>query len=89
MDFKWDSGKARTNENKHSVSFYEASEVFSDVHSSMVPDPDHSIDEERYLIFGKSHRDRYLLVAYTERENKVRIISARLMTPKERKAYEQ
>lgn len=89
MEFEWDVEKARSNENKHEVSFYEASEVFNDNFSLTVADPDHSIDEERYLIFGKSHQDRYLLVSYTERNSRIRIISVRLMTSKERKAYEQ
>jgi uncharacterized protein len=89
MEFEWDTGKARANENKHGVSFYEASEVFNDNFSLAVPDPDHSLDEARYLIFGKSHQDRYLLVSYTERNSRIRIISARLMTSKERKTYEQ
>ncbi len=89
MEFEWDTEKARANENKHGVSFYEASEVFNDDYSLTVSDPDHSLDEERYLIFGKSYQDRYLLVSYTERNSRIRIISARLMTSKERKAYEQ
>jgi len=88
MEFEWDIGKARANEKKHKVSFYEASEVFDDDYSLSLPDPDHSIDEARYLIFGKSHQDRYLLVSYTERNSRIRVISARLMTAIERKAYE-
>ena len=89
MDFEWDSGKAKENETKHGVSFVEASEVFGDDHSSTVPDPDHSEDEERYLIFGVSKNGRYLVVSYTEREERIRLISARSMTPRERRAYEQ
>ena len=54
MDFEWDPGKARANERKHGISFLEACEVFDDDHSSTVPDPDHSADENRYLIFGTS-----------------------------------
>lgn len=52
--FEWDSDKAPDNEQKHGVSFLEASEVFDDDHSSTVQDPDHSADEARYLIFGAS-----------------------------------
>jgi uncharacterized DUF497 family protein len=89
MEFEWDVDKARSNANKHRVSFYEASEVFNDDYSLTVADPDHSFDEQRYLIFGKSNQDRYLVVSYTERNSRIRIISARLMTSKERKAYEQ
>lgn len=89
IEFEWDPTKANTNENKHSVSFYEACEVFEDIHSSTVRDPDHSQDEERYLIFGASKSGKYLVVSYTERSDRIRLISARQMTPRERKAYEQ
>ena len=89
MDFEWDSRKAEENERKHGVSFTEASEVFGDGHSSTVPDPDHSEGEDRYLIFGMSRNGRYLVVSYTEREERIRLISARAMTSSERKAYEQ
>jgi len=88
MDFEWDPKKAKSNESKHNVSFQEACEVFSDNLSSSVNDPDHSIGEDRHLIFGKSHNEKYLVVSYTERNDRIRIISARLMTPRERRAYE-
>ena len=87
--FEWDPEKSRENEQKHGVSFLEASEVFDDDHSSTVPDPDHSADEERYLIFGISKQGKYLVVSYTERGERIRPISARQMTPRERRAYEQ
>ena len=87
--FEWDPDKARDNEQKHGVSFLEASEVFDDDYSSSVPDPDHSADEERYLIFGISKQGRYVVVSYTERGDRIRLISARQMTPRERRAYEQ
>ena len=86
--FEWDPEKARDNEQKHGVAFGEASEVFDDDHSSSVRDPDHSISEERYLIFGISKGGKYLVVAYTERGERIRLISARHMTSSERKAYE-
>jgi len=89
MDFEWDAGKARLNEAKHGVSFAEASEVFGDDYSSSVQDPEHSAGEERYLIFGKSRGSTYLVVSFTERSERIRIISARRMTTRERKAYEQ
>ena len=89
LNFEWDPEKARENEQKHGVSFVEGSEVFDDDHSSSVRDPDHSQDEGRYLIFGMSKGGRHLLVAYTERGERVRLISARQMTPRERRAYEQ
>ena len=86
--FEWDPEKARENEQKHGVSFLEASEVFDDDHSSSVRDPDHSTDEDRYLIFGISKQSKYLVVSYTEREDRIRLISARQMTSRERRAYE-
>ena len=87
--FEWDPEKARANEQDHEVTFAEASEIFEDDHSSSVRDPDHSLDEDRYLIFGVSKGGRYLVVSYTERGDRIRLISARPMTPRERKAYEQ
>lgn len=89
MDFEWDPDKARANEEKHGASFLEAIEVFDDDLSSSVPDPDHSENEHRYLIFGQSAASRYIVVSYTERADRIRLISAREMTPRERKAYEQ
>ena len=88
MEFEWDSKKARANESKHEVSFFDACEVFDDDHSSSVRDPDHSQEEERYLIFGMSKGGKYLVVSYTERGGRIRLISARQMTPRERRAYE-
>jgi uncharacterized DUF497 family protein len=87
--FEWDPEKARENEQKHGINFFEASEVFDDDHSSSVQDPDHSIDESRYLIFGMSRQGRYLVVSYTERGDRIRLISARQMTSRERRAYEE
>ena len=89
MEFEWDSNKAAINIVKHGVSFQEASEVFSDTFSSSINDPDHSENEDRYLIFGKNHSEKYLVVSYTERSGKIRIISARPMTARERRSYEQ
>jgi len=89
MDFEWDEAKACTNQRKHGVSFLEVAEVFSDEHSSCVHDPDHSHDEERYLLFGVSSKGNYLVISFTERSDTVRIISARQMTRQERNAYEQ
>jgi len=89
LDFQWDPEKARANEQKHGVTFLEASEVFDDDHSSSVRDPDHSLGENRYLIFGMSKGGRCLVVSYTETGSRVRLISARQMTARERRAYEQ
>jgi uncharacterized DUF497 family protein len=86
--FEWDLDKARENEQKHGISFLEASEVFDDDHSSSVRDPDHSTDEDRYLIFGISKQGKHLVVSYTERGDRIRLISARDMTSRERRAYE-
>jgi uncharacterized protein len=89
MDFEWDASKARSNIKKHGVSFSEAAEIFGDDCSSCVRDPDHSYDEERYLLFGVSSRGNFLVVSFTERADTIRIISARPMTSQERKAYER
>jgi len=89
MDFEWDTAKASANESKHGVSFFEACEIFDDDLSSAVRDPDHSLEEDRYLIFGISKGGKYLVVSYTERVDRIRLVSARQMTLQERKAYEQ
>ena len=88
--FVWDPAKARENEQKHGVTFVEASEVFDDDHSSSVRDPDHSVGEARYLLFGISKQGKHLVVAYTETERteRIRLVSARHTTTRERRAYE-
>lgn len=73
----------------HGVSFEEAETVFSDPFSLTVPDPSHSQNENRFIIAGFSNERRYLVVVHTDRDDKIRIISARLATPKERRKYEQ
>ncbi|MBK5964501.1 hypothetical protein CCR95_10490 [Thiocystis minor] len=88
MDFEWDEKKARANQAKHGVTFIEATEVFGDEHASSVSDPEHSSDEMRYLLFGISSKARHLVVSFTERNDTIRIISARCMTRSERNAYE-
>lgn len=89
LNFEWDQEKARANKTKHGVDFSEASELFADDYSSAVPDPDHSFDEERFLIFGRTAAGRHLVAAFTDRDDRIRIISARPMTRRERRAYEQ
>ena len=89
MDFEWDPEKAASNELRHGVTFEEATEVFADDYSSTVSDPDHSAEEERSLIFGVTTSGRSLVVSFTDRDDKIRIINARPMTPSERRAYEQ
>jgi uncharacterized protein len=89
MKFSWDPKKAAANLIKHGVSFEEASTVFRDTLSVTGSDPDHSIEECRLITFGNSKKNRLLVVAHTEENDKIRIISARLMTRQERKIYEE
>jgi hypothetical protein len=88
MEFEWDPNKADYNLKKHGVDFFEASTVFNDPLSITYPDPDHSLDEDRYIIIGLSMSNRLLLVAHTDRNEVTRIISAREATNRERKLYE-
>ena len=89
MDFEWDENKARANFAKHRVSFEEAKTVFVDPFYVDFYDPDHSEAEERYVIIGESQQGRWLVVSYTERQQKVRLISAREATRREKDAYEE
>lgn len=89
MQYHWDSKKAARNLSKHGVSFQEAITVFEDLLFVVFADPDHSVREERFIIMGESNRKRLLVVAYTERPDGIRIISARMTTPKEREVYEE
>jgi uncharacterized protein len=87
--FEWDPKKAEANLSKHGVSFAEAVSAFGDPLSMNMADPDHSEDEERFIVLGMSDRYRLLVVSYTERPPRTRIISARLATRHERKQYEE
>ena len=89
MRFDWDKNKAASNLAKHKVSFEEAATVFGDSLSNTFDDPDHSADEQRFLIVGHSEKDRLLFVSHTDDGETVRIISAREPTRSEREAYEQ
>jgi hypothetical protein len=89
LRFSWDPRKAASNLTKHGVSFEEASTVFSDVLSLTIPDPDHSEDEDRWIILGQSHRQRLLAVVHTDDGETVRIISTRFAEPRERRKYEE
>ena len=89
MRFEWDPAKARTNLRKHGVSFDEAATVFLDDFSLTGNDPDHSEDEERFVMFGISNAGRLLVIAHTARGERIRIISARPATRPERKIYEE
>ena len=84
----WDPDKAAENVTKHGVDFVEASTIFGDPFEVTIPDPEHSEGECRFLSLGQSGEARLLVVAYTEREDKIRIIHARVAAPKERRAYE-
>jgi uncharacterized DUF497 family protein len=89
LKFEWDPAKAAINASKHGVTFMEATSAFGDLLSLTIPDPEHSQAETRYLLIGRTHRNRLVVVAHTEREDQIRIISARLPTPKEKRSYEQ
>ena len=89
MQFEWDSAKAAANLSKHSISFDEAKTVFNDPLYVDFYDPDHSDEEHRYIIIGEPQQGRLLMVSYAERDDTIRIISSREVTPAERKAYEE
>ena len=89
ITFEWDTAKAAENLRKHGVSFEEAQTVFYDEHAEQFDDPDHSEDEEHFIMLGISEKLRMLVVIHTFREadRVIRIISARRATRKEQKAY--
>lgn len=89
MRFEWNPEKALTNLEKHGVSFEEAATAFGDPLSATIGDPDHSQEEDRYILLGETYQGRLVVVVHTDREETVRIISARLATRRERKSYEQ
>jgi uncharacterized DUF497 family protein len=89
MTFEWDQQKEQSNLVKHGVSFKEAQTVFDDPLYVDFYDPDHSQNENRYIIIGASSMGHILLVSYTERGNITRIISARKVTKQEFKAYQE
>lgn len=89
MEFEWDQQKAEHNRRKHGVGFDEAVTVFTDPDELTVYDPDHSAQEDRFVSVGLSASGRILVVGYTERESKIRIIFARRATMSERFDYEE
>ena len=89
LEFEWDPVKAELNLREHGVSFDEATTIFRDTLSITISDPDHSDYEDRFIDIGMSHRMQLLVVSYTERKDKIRIISARRATRAERKNYEE
>jgi uncharacterized DUF497 family protein len=89
LRFEWDPAKAEQNLEKHRVSFPEAATEFGDPLLMTYDDPDHSVDEERYITIGHSDAGQLLMVAQTDREDSIRIISARRATRRERQSYEE
>lgn len=89
MEFEWDPPKATANLAKHAVAFDEATTVFGDPLSLTIGDPEHSDQEDRFVILGHSSGARLVVVIHAEREGAIRIISARIATRRERLAYEQ
>lgn len=88
LQFEWNPEKARRNIEKHGVSFEGAATVLGDSLSYTFDDPDHSDEEIRFLTVGLTATGKLLVVSHTDREDKVRIISARILTKQERKFYE-
>jgi hypothetical protein len=89
MEFEWDNRKAEANVRKHDVTFQEAASIFGDPLAITFADPDHSANEERYITFGLSLKQRLIVASHTEDRGRTRIISARLMNSRERKIYEE
>jgi len=89
IKFDWDSDKAQRNFRKHGIDFNEASTIFADTLSITIPDPDHSEDEELWVTMGLSNRHRLLVVVHTEKEETIRLISARTADRLERRKYEE
>jgi uncharacterized protein len=87
--FTWSKQKAESNLRKHDVSFDEAKTAFDDPLFAVFLDPDHSVEENRFILMGESTERRLLVVSYTERPQGIRLISARKATRKERIAYEK
>jgi uncharacterized DUF497 family protein len=89
LQFEWDEAKALANFHNHGVDFDEAKTVFGDPHSVTIFDDPHSAEEERFIDIGFSTTGRLLVVVYTERGDRIRIISSRRATAWERRQYEQ
>jgi uncharacterized DUF497 family protein len=89
FEVEWDEKKNRLNQQKHHVSFEEASSVFIDPLELTIDDPAHTVSEHRFISIGQSLRWRLLVVSYAERGSRIRIITARKPTVRERRAYEE
>jgi uncharacterized DUF497 family protein len=87
--FEWDRRKSSSNLRKHRIGFAEASTVFDDPLSITIPDPDHSAEEERLVIIGISSKQSLLVVVHTVRGERIRLISARSATKREKRQYEE
>lgn len=88
IGFEWDSAKARSNLEKHGVSFDEACTVFDDPLSQTIYDPDHSAEESRFITMGMSRSGSLLVVCHCDRAAAIRIFSSRHAEPTERRRYE-
>lgn len=91
LKFEWDENKNSTNKAKHNISFEEAQTVFYDEYALVIDDPEHSVDEDRFIILGFSNQAKLLVVChcYRQADMVIRIISARKATKNESKFYEQ
>ena len=89
LSFEWDPSKAKKNIKIHSVSFDEASTSFKDTLSLTIYDSLHSNEEDRFILIGNSYKNNLLVVVHTEKDDKIRIISARKATKNEKKQYEE
>lgn len=89
MEFEWDQSKDLENRQKHGMGFDEAATAFGDPLSLTIADPGHSDDEPRFVLLGQTFQGRLVIVVHTERGERIRLISARMATGTERRAYEQ
>ena len=86
--FEWDDRKAQSNKRKHGVTFEEASTIFGDPLSVTIPDPAHSVGEDRFVTIGLSANGKLIVVVHKEHDDIIRVISARRATRYEREQYE-
>lgn len=89
LTFEWDENKSLENYRKHGIDFEEAKTVFNDPSATTIYDPDHSINEDRFIDLGRSSKGRILVVVYTERNETIRLISSRIATKRECWNYEE
>lgn len=89
LQFEWDSKKAQSNKRKHGITFEEASTIFGDPLSITIHDPAHSIGEDRFITIGRSINDKLIVAVHTDRDDVIRVISARKATRYEQGQYEQ